>query len=180
MISSATGSLGYRTRKAGEHIANLKRPFEAVDIAAGIITHKKNPGCAEVESVCQQHSEEPAMHLYPYSIIPSCQEVHLLFILSIKRVWHCSGQCRGNNNSCNMASQHGHLVAVTCVSYPVTPILIPCMHLIDWYLSMQCQCQQSVTPYSMSGLETRRVTHIPTCQFLRRAGCQCTIVGSHC
>jgi len=34
----------------------------------GIVAHKKIPDCAEVESVCQYRSEEPAMYLYPYSI----------------------------------------------------------------------------------------------------------------
>jgi len=34
----------------------------------GIVTHKKIPDCAEVESVCQYRSKEPATYLYPYSI----------------------------------------------------------------------------------------------------------------
>jgi len=81
-------------RPPGDDIVESKEPVEPMDIAAGtdapqeivapgIVAHKKNPGCAEVESVCQHHHpEEPTTHLYPSIIVPSHRQgVHLLFIL---------------------------------------------------------------------------------------------------
>jgi len=43
--------------------AGIDAPHQ--NVALGIIAHKKNPGCAGVESVCQHHPEEPTTHLLP-------------------------------------------------------------------------------------------------------------------
>ena len=83
-------------RPSREQILNSKRPVEAKDIAPGIVTHKKNPGCTKPsQSGSTVMRGQPCTFTYVPSI-PSChQGVHLLFISRpIKRAWHHPGQCR--------------------------------------------------------------------------------------
>ena len=51
-------------RPPRERTLNLKRPVEAMNIAAGIIAHKKNTGCAK-SSQSMHHHEQSTMHLVP-------------------------------------------------------------------------------------------------------------------
>ena len=106
---------------ARKGIAKSKGPVKAKKTdAAGIVAHKKNPGCEEVKSVCQRHPEEPTTHLCHFSIVPSCRlEVHSLFRFEAHR---------GAAPSEDVEAERPYKVAVTPASHHRHTHPAPCVH----------------------------------------------------
>jgi len=110
----------------GDDTIKSKGPVEAMDIALGIdtpqqkvapsfVTHKKNPGCAEVESVCQYHPEEPTTHLDPSIIDLSHRRgVHPLFILGPTKRGTALSWVMQSRDITTRTRQCSYLVAITC------------------------------------------------------------------
>ena len=118
-------------RPPRERTLDSKRPIEAIDTAPGIVAHKKNPGCAEVESVKQHHPEQSTTHLGPISHhsihcpgLLSSRSPSVFVSRSIERAQRRSGRYRGNN----VATWHRNAAAVTPASHAVTRIPAPCTH----------------------------------------------------
>ena len=103
-----------------------KGPVEAMDVAPGIVAHKKS--CTKPSQSGSTVTRGQPRTWYPSSIIPSHhQGVHAPFVFEAHREGTASSWKMQRQRHCK-ASQCGHLVAVTPESHAITPIPTPCTH----------------------------------------------------